>query len=146
MTRRYVSRSLSRRVSPSSTLSTKQTVQHVLAECIMSRDTSFAACMMATHALDVHGNASARARHAVAVAKVVSPRCVRTTVMHCNACAHSRDVSAGLLWRHSMLPFKFMGRRACVLIKCWLRCKWDCACSSVCLKACVGYGFARGSG
>jgi hypothetical protein len=30
--------------------------------------------MLAAHALDVHGNASAHARHAVAVAKVVSPR------------------------------------------------------------------------
>lgn len=71
---RFVSRSLSRRISPSSTLSSKQTVQHTLAECIMSRDTAFASCMMAANALDVHGNSSRLARHAVAVAKVVSPR------------------------------------------------------------------------
>jgi alkylation response protein AidB-like acyl-CoA dehydrogenase len=71
---RFVSRSLSRRISPSSTLTSKQSVQHTLAECIMSRDTAFASCMMAANALDVHGNASRMARHAVAVAKVVSPR------------------------------------------------------------------------
>jgi alkylation response protein AidB-like acyl-CoA dehydrogenase len=70
----YVSRSLSRRISHSATLISKQTVQHTLAECIMSRDTAFASCMLAAHELDVHGNASKRARHALAVAKVVSPR------------------------------------------------------------------------
>ncbi len=87
VTFRYVSRSLSRRISQGYTLSSKQTVQHIMAECIMSRDTSFASCMMAAYALDVHGNASTQARHAVAVAKVVSPRyryaCIYTTRSAC---------------------------------------------------------------
>jgi hypothetical protein len=88
----------------------------------MSRDTSFASCMMAAYALDVHGNASAQARHAVAVAKVVSPRylCHRALEMAPTPVTLRR---AELRWLRSMLPFKSMGQKVFVLTKCWLHCK-----------------------
>ena len=49
-------------------------------------------------------------------------------------------MSAGLLWLLSMLLSKFMERRACVLIKCWLRCKWmrTRGCLYACVRVCWG--------